>query len=65
MIKNVGNTDRMMRIILGAILLILGLFMLHGTLKYIAIIVGVVFIATGFLRFCLLYLPFGINTNKN
>ncbi len=64
MLKNVGKTDKMIRIILGAILLILGLFMLHGALKVPAIIVGIVLIATAFLGVCLLYLPLGINTNK-
>ncbi len=64
MVKNVGKTDKMIRIIVGAILLILGLFMFHGVLKFLAIIVGIVLIATAFLGVCLLYLPLGINTNK-
>ncbi|MBB5355607.1 hypothetical protein HNR43_001582 [Anoxybacillus mongoliensis] len=58
---NVGSVDRMIRFILGVALL--GLFFLEGNIKYVGIL-GVVLIATAFIRFCPLYVPFRINTTK-
>ncbi|EMI11574.1 YgaP family membrane protein [Anoxybacillus gonensis] len=58
---NVGSVDRMIRFILGIALL--GLFFLEGNIKYVGIL-GIVFIATAFMRFCPLYVPFRINTTK-
>ncbi|MCX8001390.1 MAG: DUF2892 domain-containing protein [Anoxybacillus mongoliensis] len=58
---NVGSVDRMIRFILGIALL--GLFFLEGNIKYVGIL-GVVLIATAFIRFCPLYVPFRINTTK-
>ncbi|CUA80928.1 YgaP family membrane protein [Anoxybacillus suryakundensis] len=58
---NVGSVDRMIRFILGIALL--GLFFLEGNIKYVGIL-GIVLIATAFIRFCPLYVPFRINTTK-
>ncbi|MGJ7035430.1 YgaP family membrane protein [Anoxybacillus eryuanensis] len=58
---NVGSVDRMIRFILGIALL--GLFFLEGNIKYVGIL-GVVLIATAFIRFCPLYVPFRISTTK-
>ncbi|AKS37327.1 hypothetical protein NP92_00895 [Anoxybacillus gonensis] len=58
---NVGSVDRMIRFILGIALL--GLFFLEGNIKYVGIL-GIVLIATAFMRFCPLYVPFRINTTK-
>ncbi|MBB6177072.1 hypothetical protein HNQ82_001903 [Anoxybacillus tengchongensis] len=58
---NVGSVDRMIRFVLGIALL--GLFFLEGNIKYVGIL-GVVLIATAFIRFCPLYVPFRINTTK-
>lgn len=60
--KNVGNLDRWIRIVLGIV--VLGLFfVLDGGLKWISLL-GIVFIATGVINFCPLYLPFKISTVK-
>lgn len=57
---NVGTTDRIVRIILGLILMSL-YFVIDGGLKYISI-VGVVLLLTAFIKFCPLYTIFGVNT---
>lgn len=69
MTANVGNTDRIIRIILGLVLVALpfvGLFapVSAGALKWLSILVGFVLIATAGLRFCPLYRIFGIRTCK-
>lgn len=58
--KNVGKTDKMIRYFAAVIFAVLG-FTVHWAF-YILAIVSVFTAATGF---CLLYKPFGINTNKN
>jgi len=59
---NVGPTDQVIRIVLGLALLSL-LFIMEGGIRYIGLL-GIVFIITGLIRFCPLYLPFKINTRK-
>ncbi|MBL0232112.1 MAG: DUF2892 domain-containing protein [Chitinophagaceae bacterium] len=63
--KNMGNADRLVRIL--AALLIAVLYFTHvvsGTLAIILAVVAIVFILTSFISFCPLYYPFGINTCK-
>ena len=63
--KNMGNTDRMIRIVIAAIIAILYLTgTVNGTLGLILIILAGVFVLTSFISFCPLYYPFGINTCK-
>ncbi len=60
---NMGNTDKIIRI-LAAILIGVLYFMqlISGTLAIVLLIVAVVFILTSFMSFCPLYLPFGLST---
>ena len=60
--RNVGQLDRIIRIVLGLAVLSL-FFLLDGGLRWISVL-GLVFIVTGVINFCPLYLPFGINTHK-
>lgn len=60
--KNVGQIDRIIRIVLGLGVLSL-FFVLDGGAKWVSLL-GIVFIATGIVSFCPLYLPFGISTKK-
>jgi hypothetical protein len=60
--KNIGGTDKVVRVILGIALLSL-LFILNGNIRFIGLI-GLIPLLTAFMGFCPLYLPFGINTNK-
>ncbi len=57
--KNVGQIDRLIRIILGLAVAAVGIIFdsWWG-------ILGVVLIATGLFRICLLYLAFNISTNR-
>lgn len=59
--KNVGGLDRNLRLVLGAILIVAGLFL--PSLWWLTI-VGLVPIFTALIGFCPAYLPFGINTAK-
>jgi len=55
--KNVGQTDRIVRIIAGVVILVLGL-----VFKSWWGIIGVLPIVTAAIGWCPLYLPFGIST---
>jgi hypothetical protein len=57
---NVGGADRVLRIVVGIALLSL-FFLLEGNARWWGL-VGVVLLATGLLRWCPAYLPFGIKT---
>jgi hypothetical protein len=57
---NVGGADRVVRIVVGIALLSL-FFLLEGNARWWGL-VGVVLVATGLLRWCPAYLPFGIKT---
>jgi hypothetical protein len=60
--KNVGTVDKWVRIVLGLAVLSL-VFFLDGGLRWLGLI-GLIFIVTGLINFCPLYLPFGISTIK-
>ncbi|HHJ06892.1 MAG TPA: DUF2892 domain-containing protein [Anaerolineae bacterium] len=65
--QNVGSTDRLIRIVLGLILAVVGFFHLFGvggTLGFILGIVGLILLVTGALSWCPLYIPFKISTRK-
>lgn len=65
MTANVGTADRLIRIVLGLILVLLPFVTNVGPiLAYGAPIVGVVLFFTAFLRFCPAYRLFGIHTCK-
>ena len=55
---NVGGIDRILRIVVGLVLIGLAVSGTVGAWGYI----GIVPILTGFFRFCPAYLPFGINS---
>lgn len=63
--KNMGTTDRILRVL--AAVLIAALYLMHlisGTLAIVLLIIAGVFILTSFISFCPLYLPFGISTRS-
>ncbi len=61
---NVGSTDRILRIIVGVVLLALAYFYLAGVGMWIAGIVGVVLILTALMRTCPAYSLLGMSTCK-
>jgi predicted membrane-bound mannosyltransferase len=63
--KNVGSTDKVIRIILAVIGVVLFLTnVASGTLGYIVLAISAILVITSILGFCPIYLPFGINTGK-
>jgi len=64
--KNMGTTDRILRIF--AAIIIAALYFTHtvtGTFGIVLLVVGAVFLLTSFVSFCPLYSPFGIKTCKS
>lgn len=57
---NVGSADRIVRILVGVVLIAATLLGFIGVWGWI----GIVPILTGTFRFCPAYLPFGLNTCK-
>ena len=63
--KNMGSTDRIVRIVAAIIMLFLAIWVVtNSILSTILIILGVIFILTSVVSFCPLYLPFKISTSK-
>ncbi len=62
MIKNLATWDRMGRLILGAALIIAYFAGIGGGWMILALIAGIVFVATAVLNHCPLYRIFGLAT---
>lgn len=63
--KNMGNIDRIIRVVLSLVLAILYFTnTVSGTLGLVLLIVGAILLFTSLINFCPLYFPFGINTCK-
>ncbi|HAV25193.1 MAG TPA: DUF2892 domain-containing protein [Bacteroidetes bacterium] len=63
--KNMGSTDKIVRLILAAIIAALyALGYVSGTLGIVLLVVAVIFAATSFVNFCPIYKIFGVNTCK-
>lgn len=63
--KNMGNIDRIIRMI--AAIVFSALYFtgtVTGTVGLVLVILGAVFLATSFISFCPLYTLFGVNTCK-
>ncbi len=61
--KNVGASDRIIRLLIAALLI--GLYasgFAEGALGIILLVFAAVMIATSIIRFCPIYLPFNLNT---
>jgi len=61
--KNVGESDKKIRIILGVVSVFLAT-QVGDFPRWILLILGVVLILTGLFQFCGLYTLFGVNTCK-
>nr|WP_093187724.1 DUF2892 domain-containing protein [Thiocapsa sp. KS1] len=62
--KNVGKTDRNIRLAAGGILIFLGLFAATTGAKVLLTVLGLVALATGYFGTCLAYTLFKIDTSK-
>lgn len=63
--KNMGSTDRILRILVAiAIGVLYYTGTISGTLGLILLVLAGIFVLTSLFSFCPLYLPFGISTCK-
>lgn len=63
--KNMGNADRIIRILIAAAIAVLYFTNnISGTLAYILLGVGAIFLLTSLVGSCPLYSVFGLNTCK-
>jgi len=62
---NMGSIDRIVRVILAIVFAVLYFTgTVGGTVGLILLILGGVFLLTSAVKFCPLYLPFGLSTKK-
>ncbi len=65
MVKNMGTTDRVVRVVVAAIIAILYFAnVISGALAIILGILALIFLATSVVGFCPLYVPFKFSTRK-
>jgi hypothetical protein len=63
--KNMGNADRIIRIIIAAIVAVLFFTdVIEGTLGIVLLVLAGIFVLTSLVSFCPLYVPFGLKTRK-
>ena len=63
--KNMGLADRLVRILIAAVIAVLFFTgVIEGTLGIILLVVAGVFVLTSLVSVCPLYMPFGIRTCK-
>ncbi|MBK7428455.1 MAG: DUF2892 domain-containing protein [Saprospiraceae bacterium] len=62
---NMGTTDKIVRILLAALVIVLYFTsVISGLTAIILLVVAGIFIVTSFISFCPLYYPFGISTRN-
>ena len=61
--KNIGTTDKWIRIVAGIVLLAL-IFVIRSDWRWLGLI-GLIMLGTAFLNFCPIYRLFGISTVKS
>ena len=63
--RNMGLSDRIIRVVLATMAPILyAMDIVSGTSAIVLLLITGLLIGTSLFRFCPLYLPFGINTDK-
>ena len=63
--RNMGTTDKAIRIIVAIGIALLYYFnIIEGTLAYVLMAIAIIFLLTSFINFCPLYKVFGISTCK-
>jgi len=61
--KNMGSADRVIRLLIAAIVAVLYFTgIISNTLGIVLLILAGIFVLTSFISFCPLYAPFGIST---
>jgi len=59
---NMARWDRILRIIIGLALILIGLP--KGGLWWIGVVIGVIFVVTSFIGYCPLYSVIGVSTKR-
>jgi hypothetical protein len=63
--KNMGSIDKIVRIVLALVVVILYFTnVVSGVLGIVLLVVAGIFVLTSLISFCPLYMPFGISTCK-
>ena len=63
--RNMGNLDRILRIIVAfAIIVLYFMHIISGMVAIVGLVLSGVFIVTSFIGACPLYMPFGISTQE-
>ena len=63
--KNMGSTDRIVRVLIALLFIILYFTnIITGTMAFVLLALSGIFVLTSLVSFCPLYLPFGIRTCK-
>jgi hypothetical protein len=63
--KNMGTTDKVIRVLVAVLVIVLYLtHIIRGTIAIIGLVLSGIFILTSFISFCPLYLPFKFSTRK-
>ncbi|HEX79187.1 MAG TPA: DUF2892 domain-containing protein [Dehalococcoidia bacterium] len=62
--KNMGSTDRTVRMIAGIAFILAAIFLTSGALDIVLYIFGSLWIVTSIVGTCPLYVPFNISTKK-
>lgn len=65
--KNIGYTDKIIRLIIAFVILLLVWFdvVTNYTIQIVLLVIASIAAITSFLDFCPLYVPFKINTDKH
>ncbi len=62
--QNIGMVDRVVRVCIGIVLLILGAFFVSGAIGIFLIVLSIPLIVFAIVGFCPAYVPFGISTKR-
>ncbi len=64
--QNIGNTDKIIRILVAVVIAALYFTgTISGTVAIVLLVLGAVFVLTSLIGVCPLYMPFGITTKKD
>ena len=61
---NMGTADRVIRGIIGIVLLLLALLVIDGVWQIVLLVISGILIGTAISGVCLLYIPFHFSTKK-